>query len=566
MPVLSTRSIPRWFWTVALVVLIGIGTARIVSTYHVFNHTYDEGGHLGCGLEWLDRARYEYEPQHPPLARIMMALGPYLDGSHSYGTPVEWFEETDKILYAKNYWRTLSLARAGLLPFFILTCVMVWFWGKRLFGEPAALVAVLLVSNIPPLLGHAGLANLDVATAGMLLAALYAVTRYLETPTLRNAAIFAVAIAAAVATKFTVVAFFPVALAGFLLFRTAWNWRFHVRSPRPAWRHAALFTVIFSVTIWSVYRFASNPVVLPAKDFGVAAKSQKLTRLPQPVLKILETPMPGGQLVRGFGSMFLHNERGHPSYLFGEFREKGWWYFFEVVLAVKTPIAFLLLSGIGVVLLLRRCCVAGKTPYLLAPGVFAAAILVFSMAANVNLGVRHVLIVYPLFALAAAFAVVEGWRRGGALRYGAAGLVVWQLGASALAHPDYMAYFNFLAGDRPERILVESDLDWGQDLHRSALRLKELGAHDVAVSYFGTARLNELPSPRPLTSCQEQAEWALVSIRMLFEFHRREIPQEEALYSCLKAMPAERIGKSMLLYRLRAPAAAVSLPAAGRPY
>src|SRR5262249_45891246 len=77
------------------------GSVRIVSTYRVFGQTSDEPAHLGCGIEWLDRHVYRYEPQHPPLTRIMAALGPYLDGARSMGKD-EMFMEGNAILYAAS--------------------------------------------------------------------------------------------------------------------------------------------------------------------------------------------------------------------------------------------------------------------------------------------------------------------------------------------------------------------------------------------------------------------------------------------------------------------------------
>src|ERR1017187_2678371 len=132
---------PRAIWHGALLLVIGIGAARIVSTYKVFNQTFDEGLHLAYGMEWLDLGQYQLEPLHPPLARIFMAIGPYLDGSRfRYSGGVR--NEGNEILYATHYWRTLALARCGILPFFILACLMVWFWTKHLFGRTTALVAV----------------------------------------------------------------------------------------------------------------------------------------------------------------------------------------------------------------------------------------------------------------------------------------------------------------------------------------------------------------------------------------------------------------------------------------
>src|SRR5580698_5519461 len=78
---LETRA--TWL-AVALVVLASI---RIVSTYLVFSHTFDEPAHIACGMEWLDKGVYTWEPQHPPLARVAAAIGPYLMGVRSQNTP-----------------------------------------------------------------------------------------------------------------------------------------------------------------------------------------------------------------------------------------------------------------------------------------------------------------------------------------------------------------------------------------------------------------------------------------------------------------------------------------------
>jgi 4-amino-4-deoxy-L-arabinose transferase-like glycosyltransferase len=502
-----------------------------------------------------------------------MAIGPYVDGSRSHGTPVTvkaadgtpmWgaVSEGNKILYATNYWRTLTLARLGILPFFILACLVVWFWTKHLFGRPAALVAVLLFSNIPPILGQAGLATTDMAAAATLASALYALTLYLETPTWRRSLLLGLALAAAVASKFSNIAFFPVSLLAFALFRALWNRHFSLRSPRVRWRHGAACIAVVVVAVWSVYRFTWDPVIIPEHDFVSQEKLMRLERLPHGALRnyalaLSEMPLPLGQLVRGVGMVYLYNSRGQDAFLFGEYRKTGWWYFFEVALAVKTPIAFLLLAGIGSVLSIRRLWRGGNAPAPLYPLVFAAAILAFCMGSRLTLGVRHILIVYALLSGVAAYAVVEWIRRGRAYRYVAIGLVVWQLGATCLAHPDYLAYFNEFAQDRPEPVLLASDLDSGQDLNRASIRLKELGARNVAVRYFGWARVEQsgLPPVQKLVSCEQPVQWALISVLELafLKHSAQENPQSSALYRCLSSQqPFQKIGKSMLLYRFAA--------------
>src|SRR5271166_2478394 len=106
--------------TLVVALLIGIGIVRIVSTYHVFNHTIDEDAHLACGIQWFQNA-YTYDPKHTPLARISIALLPYLDGVRGYGDPSYWQEGVLELSSGGHYWRNLTLARIGVLPYFALS-------------------------------------------------------------------------------------------------------------------------------------------------------------------------------------------------------------------------------------------------------------------------------------------------------------------------------------------------------------------------------------------------------------------------------------------------------------
>ncbi len=126
-----------------VVVLAAIGVARIASTYRVFNQTWDEPGHIATGMEWLDRGSYLYLPSHPPLARVAVALGPFIDGSRSVGRPLDSIvaasQEGNQILHAldtyDSYFHTLTLARIGILPFFLAAAALVWAWSRRLSGD-----------------------------------------------------------------------------------------------------------------------------------------------------------------------------------------------------------------------------------------------------------------------------------------------------------------------------------------------------------------------------------------------------------------------------------------------
>jgi dolichyl-phosphate-mannose--protein O-mannosyl transferase len=108
--------------------LVGIACLRVISTYPALSLTFDEPSHFACGLEYVASHMYTIETQHPPLARAMEALGPYLDGSRPFGL-FDMREEGLTILaHSRNFNHTVSLMRLGNLPFFLLACLVVCAW------------------------------------------------------------------------------------------------------------------------------------------------------------------------------------------------------------------------------------------------------------------------------------------------------------------------------------------------------------------------------------------------------------------------------------------------------
>src|SRR5436309_3178361 len=145
----------RAFWICIL--LVTAGMLRIVLTYRAVAQTVDETPNIACGMQWLDQGRYDLGPFHPPLARIAMAIGPYLYGLRSQGDPDRW-KEGNAILHSRGkYAVALTLARIGILPFFVLAAACVWRWGARIVGERGAILAVFIFTNLPVVLAHSGI-------------------------------------------------------------------------------------------------------------------------------------------------------------------------------------------------------------------------------------------------------------------------------------------------------------------------------------------------------------------------------------------------------------------------
>jgi hypothetical protein len=215
---------------------------------------------------------------------------------------------------------------------------------------------------------------------------------------------------------------------------------------------------------------------------------------------------------------------------------------------VKTPLALLGLIGVGAWLSWKRR--LELSAYWI-PFAFVIGILAVGAFSRINIGVRHVLPVYLAFSVIAGVGAKWMWTSGGKTRWILGGLLLWMMVSSALSHPDYIAYFNELAGDRPEKIIVDSDLDWGQDMKRLSARLHEVGATEVAFDPFIIAHLelvHGFPPIKQLDAREPSPGWNAVSLTML-KLDRLGMRGHPEVTPWPELVPQqERVGKGVLLY------------------
>ncbi len=514
---------------------VALAVARVVATYPHFSQTFDEPVHVAMGLEWLDRGTYSLELQHPPLARIFDAIALRVAGLRYPPGPIVLTDPAAPVRKgnaifggAEDYQRNLTLARMGVLPFLLLAAFVVFHWTRSIAGNVPAVAAVALLTVLPPILGHAGLATTDMGIAATLPAAIYSLVRCLERPSAGRMALFGTALAAAVLSKFSALPFLAAIAIVVLI---------HSRANVRAVSRVAMAIPMALLLVWSAYRFSIWPTVL----YGFApndllAMLAPATAPPDRALFFLlsHVRLPAPELFAGLAHLGEHTLFGHPSYLLGHIHAQGVWYYFPVVLAVKTPLAFAILAILG----LRKAPV---------PALSAAAVIVIAMAARINLGVRHVLPVYPLLAIGAGIALIDLWQRRRAI---AMILAAWLGVSSLLAHPDYFANFNELAGRHPEWIVVDSDLDWGQDLPRLREAVAERKIDRLWIAYFGTTDLSRYPIAPAIRRLPPRAPvhgWIAISKTAL-----KGVYGTAEDYAWLdRETPVQEIGRSMLLYRTK---------------
>jgi len=512
----ATRKAPH-----LAIALVLIGTVRIASTYSVFYHTVDEGLHIACGLEWITRGSYKIEAQHPPLARVMAAAGPWLAGAKLLDGDHPIVPQALGALYGgenANYEQRLLWSRIGVLPSFWVCAWVLWAACIRWFDRLTALAAIFAFTSLPAVLAHSGLATTDMTFTAAFCAALLAGLILIEEPSIGRGALFGVALAVALLAKFSTIAFFPCAVLAALGAVRPRREELLDRARRIALPVAAGLLVC-ALIVWAGYRFSVG------------------------YSPLLGTTVPVPEFFNGIEEVRKHNAQGHDSYILGQYSESGFWYYYPVALLFKSPFAFLVLAVAGGYFCLR----GGEARYLV-PVAFLTGIFLFATTSRINIGVRHVMPVYIFLSILAGVAVTHWWRKSAGLwaRGVVAGLLLWLAGTSAASHPDYLAYFNFLAGDRPEEILVDSDLDWGQDMKRLGERLRQLGARQVALNptlYGFWQEYHGFPAIVPLSARVPRPGWNAVSLTLL-KYVR---PKKDLVWTDTMR-PAERVGKGILLY------------------
>src|SRR5262249_2432246 len=207
--------------------LVLIASARIVSIYTTLSHTMDEPEHLGCGMRWIS-GKYDWDPAHPPMARVMAATAGYLAGEHPRPARSSHAEGVLMLGRDDHYDRMLAIARFGVLPLFWIASVAVYWWARRVGGPMAAVIAVFLFTTIPPVLAHAGLVTTDMACTAFGAMTFVVSLWWAERPDRLRTVVFGVALGLAAVSKFSLLAFLPAAW-GLLLVWDRPEVRGHVR-------------------------------------------------------------------------------------------------------------------------------------------------------------------------------------------------------------------------------------------------------------------------------------------------------------------------------------------------
>ena len=419
--------------------------------------TIDEAIYLATGARQLERLSVAENCDLPALPRWAYGLAlrvvdpALLDPTTRGGRHPLWSRDNPRLR------RNLMAARATTILATVAAGVFLWSAARR-FGDPVGAVAHALWVFSPNVLAHGSLATLDGWATAMVCVVLWATVRLAERPSAARLAVAGVTLALAAASKVTTLAAAPVVLGVF-----AWSTLSATRgAPARARAAAAAGGVLaaagaFVVTLSAIYLFRWSTV-------DTALLCGRPSGLPRYVFG----PVPFGPWFEGLLTQWQHGRGGHLSYLFGEVRSTGWWWFYLAALALKTTLGAQALAVLRLAAWLKSP--PDRSSLLIDAALLAfPVVLVTGMSlGSAQNGLKYVLPAFPPRWSGSARAVPDVTRSFGRRGLGALVLCVVAAAGEALAcHPHHLMFFNRWAGG-PEggpRYLINGD-DWGQDQRR----------------------------------------------------------------------------------------------------
>lgn len=497
-----------------------------VGSFIVSNsNTFDEPCYIAAGASYIKTGSLELEDEYqPPLQKYLMGLSvsllspsfPYDSENLKSKKPFRFGHE---FVYDNSVKPELLIAM-GRLPSLLLSLVLAAFlfsWAERWFGWKGGAVALLTYIFEPNILAHSGVASMDIGVSCFLFGALYFLFRFFEQDRLKDLLISGLLAGLASATKMTGIFFF-------------------------SWSAILLFQKTVRTKNWKSF-FTSHAVLVLGAFLVLLAVYQ--VRYIDKYFDLFQNMF---QVVFG-----RHPTEDYPNFLAGRHRVGGWWTYFIVAMAVKTPLPWFVLVGLGSLFTPKE----KRTPLLLSAGL----LLVICTVAQKQNGLRYFLPAYPLLCLLAGGVGLRlkniRW-----LPWASGFLVAWLIIEALSVRANYLTYFNPLAGGPKKgyKWLVDCNLDWGQDYPAVARFLRQNQNPAVVMATFGTADRDYYFGPRQdllsesnnrdryfkhINPLDADREWLVISATILQGFGL----SDPRVFSWLHKMkPLAQIANSTFIY------------------
>lgn len=452
-------------------VLLTFGATRI-------SPTYNEPAHLVAGVSHLEFGRFDLYRVNPPIVRLIagcpvVALGYDMKWAGFQNAPgTRPVFRLGEVLVESNGSRYISiqvLARFACIPLSICGALGCFFWAAKMAGNRAGLCAVVLWCSSPTVIGNGQLITTDAHASGFGALACYAFWKWLQEPTWANVFLSGIVLGVAELSKTTLIVFYPIWPVIWVFYRYC-NDELVLRNTWLNEFPMLIVRMLIGVYIINLGYGFEEPLKplgefeFVSKLFGGESENEVGNRFSETALAKLPVPLPKNYVLGIDIQQRDFEDFGRPSYLRGRFQEKGWWYYYLYVIAVKTPIGTLILVCTCV-----TCTGAIKKGHFRDLFVLAVIPLVIFAVVSSKTGFSHhgryILPCYPfVFILISVllFSSPLGWLKKRIVAIG----ITWTVASMMMVYPHSLSYFNEFTGGPiggPNHLL-NSNIDWGQDL------------------------------------------------------------------------------------------------------
>ncbi|MGA8272394.1 MAG: glycosyltransferase family 39 protein [Candidatus Sulfotelmatobacter sp.] len=465
--------------------------------------SFDEGDHIGAGYMSLKHHDFGLNPEHPPLVKMIAAIPLLSMHLHEPQLQNRYFKDEGylsgrDLIFQNDHEKVIFRARMFASIFALLAALLAFLMAREMFGTGAGLIALVLIVFEPNFLAHGALVTTDTGAAAAMLASIYAFYRYVKFPSWRRVIVLGLAAGFFFIVKHSAVLLPPMlvvlAITELLRRRQAGHGKADLGPTDNETRlHQAIRLagalviagIIAVGVIWACYGFryaarpagmSMNPPLEKTLDNLRPAEAKAITIMAH--WKVLpESWLYGLADVRSVANTW-------PSYMFGKIYAHGVWFYFPVTFVIKATLTTLIL-----LLLIVYAIATGKLRgwrEILFLSLPPALYFCVAMTSNLNIGVRHILLVFIfIFVLAggAAWSLIRNDRR---WAWAIAVLILFHVVSSLRAFPtSYIPYANELWGGPASihKYLTDSTTDWGQQLKAVKHYVDERGIKECWFAY-----------------------------------------------------------------------------------
>lgn len=587
---------------VAAGILLGFMLALSFAALKQDSLTFDELAHIPAGYSYLTQQDYRINPEHPPLAKDLSAIGqlfvrPNFPNTSQLwlqdeGAPLWWvqFDLGTEFIFASgnNPKELITAARTPMLLFLFGIGALIFAWARQMGGNVVGLMALFLFAFSPTFLAHGHLVTTDVAAAfGVVLASFFWL-RMLKNPTPANLASAGLALGVSQLLKFNLILLIP--FFGILALAYPFVNRKSVLSYLVKSVMAGLIALVF--VIWPVYALHSfnYPPERQLRDTISDLQQGGLTAPESLVIAMAERPFlrPLAQYGRGVLMALQRSASGNTTYFLGQVSSSSFPLYFPLLNLLKPPSALfflniLVLPSLIIFVFLKdlkkikpRNIWRGAVAWVQNNFTVASFILFVNMywlvatTGNLNIGIRHLLPVFPFSYILLSWAAVLSFQAMSKTpkRIFSVFLILlfgWYALSSLLAFPRYLSFYNEFAGGRANgyKVAVDSNYDWGQDFGKLLSFVQANNITTLHLDYFGgenpAYHLGETYvklDPKEVARTGNVPEgWVAVSVNQLMNGIAKPVSGfdgENGYYNWLvnNHEPVARAGDSIFVYHI----------------